>query len=73
MTRLHSIHARDRLALLPRGPAVGITEALVLIAPVAGIAGLLFYLGRGRARIMRYHDIPTPRINEMTHGGGDSG
>lgn len=47
-----------------------ISEGLVLIAAVGGIAGLFVYLGRGRARIMRYHDIPTPRINEMTHGGG---
>ena len=47
-------------------------EGLVLIAAVVGIVALFVYLGRGRARIMRYHDIPTPRINEMTHGGGGS-
>ena len=43
---------------------------LVLIAPLGGIIAVFVYLGRSRARIMRYHDIPTPRINEMTRGGG---
>jgi hypothetical protein len=48
---------------------MAMSEGLVLIVPVAGIVALFVYLGRSRARIMRYHDIPTPRINEMTHGG----
>ncbi len=52
---------------------MGLPEGLVLIVPVAGIVALLVYLGRSRKRIMRHHDIPTPRVNEMTHGGGGSG
>jgi hypothetical protein len=52
---------------------MGLPEALVLIVPVGAIVALFVYLGRSRARIMRYHDIPTPRINEMTHGGGGTG
>jgi hypothetical protein len=43
---------------------------LVLIVPLGGVVAAFVYLGRSRARIMRYHDIPTPRINEMTHGEG---
>jgi hypothetical protein len=46
---------------------------LVLIVPLGGIVTVFVYLGRSRARIMRYHDIPTPRINEMTHGEGGGG
>ena len=45
---------------------------LVLIVPLGGIVAVFVYLDRSRARIMRYHDIPTPRINEMTHGEGGS-
>lgn len=51
---------------------MGMVEGLVLIVPAASLAALFVYLGRGRTRVMRYHDIPTPRINEMTHGGGAS-
>jgi hypothetical protein len=44
-----------------------IFEAFVVIALVLGIAALT-HLSRSRARVMRYHDIPTPRVNESTHG-----
>jgi len=47
-----------------------ISEGLVLIAAVGGISALFVYLGRSRERILHYHGIPTPWINEMTHGGG---
>jgi hypothetical protein len=52
---------------------MGMVEGLVLIVPVASLAALFVYLGRSRTRVMRYHDIPTPQINELTHGGGGSG
>jgi len=42
----------------------------MLIVPLSGILAVFVYLGRSRARIMRYHDIPTPQITEMTHGEG---
>ena len=51
---------------------MGVVEGLVLIVPVASLVALLVHLGRSRTRVMRYHDIPTPQINEMTHGGGAS-
>ena len=51
---------------------MGMVEGLVLIVPVACLAALFVYLARSRTRVMRYHDIPTPQINEMTHGGGGS-
>ena len=46
---------------------MAIFEGLVVIALVLGIASLI-QLSRSRARVMRYHDIPTPRVNESTHG-----
>ena len=46
---------------------MGVVEGLVVIAIVLGIASLI-HLSRSRARVMRYHDIPTPRVNETTHG-----
>jgi hypothetical protein len=46
---------------------MAIFEGLVVIALVLGIASLI-HLSRSRARVMRYHDIPTPRVNESTHG-----
>jgi hypothetical protein len=52
---------------------MGLPESLVLIFAVVGIAVTFLHLGRSRARVMQYHDIPTPRVNEMTHGGGASG
>ena len=42
-------------------------EGLVVIALVLGIASLI-HLSRSRARVMRYHDIRTPRVHESTHG-----
>jgi hypothetical protein len=49
------------------------TAALVTVGLGAGLAvlvGVGVYLSRSRARVMGYHDIPTPRTNESTHGGG---
>jgi multisubunit Na+/H+ antiporter MnhC subunit len=63
----------DRLAPLPKEAVMGLPESLVLISAVVGIAVTFLYLGRSRARVMQYHGIPTPRVNEMTHGGGASG
>lgn len=48
---------------------MGFIAGLVQVAVVTGITAWFVHLGRGRARIMRYHDIPTPRVIEMTHGG----
>ena len=41
----------------------------VLAIPVLGCAALFLFLGRTRDRVTGYHDIPTPRVNEFTHGG----
>lgn len=46
---------------------MGIGEGMVLLLPVAGVASLI-YLSRSRRRVMEYHDIPTPHVNESTHG-----
>lgn len=46
---------------------MGIVEGIVGVLLVLGIASLV-YLSRSRARVMGYHDIPTPRVNESTHG-----
>lgn len=40
---------------------------LVIVALVLG-TGFMVYLSRSRARVMGYHDISTPRVNETTHG-----
>ena len=48
---------------------MGVAEVIVMILLVVGIATLI-YFSRGRARVMGYHDIPTPRVNETTHGEG---
>jgi hypothetical protein len=52
---------------LPWSRTMGVFEGVVVIALVVGIASLI-HLARTRARVMRYHDIPTPRVNEVTHG-----
>ena len=52
---------------------MGMPESLLLLAPVLGVVALFGHLARSRIRVMRYHDLPTPRINEMSHGGGGSG
>jgi len=49
---------------------MAIPVELLLIVPLGGVVAVFVYLGRSRAGIMRYHDIPTPRINEVTHGEG---
>ena len=38
-----------------------------MVLLVVGIASLT-YLSRSRARVMGYHDIPTPRVDESTRG-----
>jgi hypothetical protein len=50
---------------------MGVAEVIVVILVVLGIASLI-YFSRSRARVMGYHDIPTPRVNETTHGEGGS-
>jgi hypothetical protein len=52
---------------LPGSRSVAVFEGLVVIALVLGIASLI-HLSRSRARVMRYHDIPTPRVNESSRG-----
>ena len=51
---------------------MGVAEGIVVTLLVLGIAALI-YLSRSRAGVMDYHDIPTPRVNETTHGEGGSG
>jgi len=46
-----------------------IVPGLVCIGLVAGF----LRLRRSRDRVMGYHGIETPRINETTHGGGGDG
>ena len=46
---------------------MGVAEGIVVILLVLG-SGSLLHLSRSRARVMGYHDIPTPRVNECTHG-----
>ena len=46
---------------------MGVVEVIVIGLVVTGITSLLFF-SRSRARVMGYHDIPTPRVNESTHG-----
>jgi hypothetical protein len=61
---------RDRSGVVVKEVAMAVPVELVLIVPLGAIVAGFVYLSRSRARIMRYHDIPTPRINEMTHGDG---
>ena len=53
---------------------MAIVEVVVLIAIILGITTVVIYFSRSRDRVMGYHDIQTPRINETTHGegGGDA-
>lgn len=44
-----------------------VLAGLVIVAVVLGI-GFMVYLSRSRARVMGYHDISTPRVDETTHG-----
>jgi hypothetical protein len=50
---------------------MGVAEGIAVILVVLGIAALI-YFSRSRDRVMGYHDIPTPRVNETTHGEGGS-
>lgn len=49
---------------------MGLVFAFGLILVAAAFVVAFVFLGRTRPRVMRYHDIDTPRINEMNHGGG---
>ena len=46
---------------------MGVAEWLVVTLLVVGVVSLV-YLSRGRARVMDYHDVPPPRVNESTRG-----
>ena len=46
---------------------MGAGEGITIVLLVLGIASLIHF-SRSRARVMGYHDIPTPRVNESTHG-----
>jgi hypothetical protein len=48
---------------------MGILEGLLLLGFVVGLVAVLIYFARTRTRVMGYHDIPTPRIDETTRGG----
>jgi hypothetical protein len=48
-----------------------VVGGVVVVLLVLGVASLI-YLSRSRARVMGYHDIPTPRVNESTHGAEGS-
>ena len=50
---------------------MGVAEGIVVILLVLGTASLI-YISRSRSRVMGYHDIATPRVNETTHGEGGS-
>jgi hypothetical protein len=46
--------------------------AIVAGLVVVGVAAGLNHLRRTRGRVMDYHHVETPRVNESTHGGGGS-
>lgn len=48
---------------------MGVLEGLLLLGFVVGIVAVLIHFARTRSRVMGYHHIPTPRINETTRGG----
>jgi hypothetical protein len=48
-----------------------VVGGVVVVLLVLGVASLS-YLSRSRARVMGYHDISTPRVNESTHGAEGS-
>ena len=48
------------------------TTILVIVAVVVLLAAAFLHLRKTRAEVMGYHDISTPHVNEMTHGGGGS-
>jgi hypothetical protein len=45
---------------------MGVLEGLLLLGFVVGIVAVLIHFARTRSRVMGYHHIPTPRINETT-------
>lgn len=49
---------------------MGAGEVVGAVLLVTGIASLIRF-SRSRSRVMGYHDIPTPRVNESTHGAED--
>ena len=46
---------------------MGAGEGITIVLAGLGIASLIHF-SRSRPRVMGYHDIPTPRVNESTHG-----
>jgi hypothetical protein len=48
------------------------TTVLVIVAVVVLLVATFLHLRKTRAEVMGYHDISTPHVNEMTHGGGGS-
>lgn len=49
---------------------MGLVIALGLFLALGTLVAAFVYLSRSRDRVMGYHGIDTPRINETTHGGG---
>lgn len=49
---------------------MGLVGSLGALLVGSALVGTFLHLVRSRAGVMRYHNINTPRINEMTHGGG---
>jgi hypothetical protein len=48
-------------------------ELLVGVLVAGALVATFLRLRRGRADVMDYHGIETPRISEATRGGGDGG
>jgi hypothetical protein len=48
------------------------TTVIVIVAVVVMLVAAFLHLRRTRSKVMGYHDIETPRVNEATHGGGGS-
>ena len=48
---------------------MGLVVLLGLLLVASALVVSFLRLVRSRARVMEYHNIDTPRINTMTHGG----
>ena len=42
---------------------MGIVEGVVVVLLVVALGSVIYFLSRSRARVMGYHDIPTPRVH----------
>ncbi len=49
---------------------MGIVITLGLVLAVGTLVATGVHLSRTRDRVMGYHGVDTPRVNERTHGGG---